>query len=61
MKTQFTVQIKNDKAHQFFSILQDNEYFNFDEEIGDFWTSFIFTNLTPEEINTILQLTETLK
>jgi hypothetical protein len=57
MKTKFTVQIANEKANEFFFILQDNEYFNFEEDKKDFYTDFVFTNSTPQEIEAIIALT----
>jgi hypothetical protein len=58
MKTKFTVQVPNSKAQKFYFMLRDNEYFNFDEEAKDFYTDFVFTNATPQEIEAIIELTK---
>jgi hypothetical protein len=58
MKT--TVTVKNEQATEFFNLLQENEFFNFDMSEGDFYTKFTFTNYTQQELDLVFDLAETL-
>ena len=48
------------KATEFFNLLQENEFFNFDMRDGEFRTGFTFENLTGDEQELINDLFESL-
>ena len=51
VKTQLTV--ANENAQRMLDTLTENEFYNFELIEGDFWTSFVFTNLSEHELEMI--------
>jgi len=59
MKTTLTT--SNENTTKLYDLLQENEFFNFDMKNTDFYTQFVFENLTEEQIELVENLEESVQ
>ena len=59
MKTTLTT--SNENTTKLYDLLQGNEFFNFDTKNTDFYTQFVFENLTEEQIELVENLEESVQ